>query len=257
MGPLAQDGLDELGGVRPDLGGPADEPRGTPLQIPLVRPRAVVRIGDVLPAAVPACMACAAPAAVKDLHGVGSEPQIHARADERVWDAVVIARAGDVVVNADLRLFPLGELVRSLRQRAQGRSLERFAQRAPAARVFLERPRVEPVEQRPEGGIALGQGRERLVPEDREQPALRDLDAHFRFGAITWMAGSGGHNGRPVCAAHSAYVGLSSGSYQEAVLTPARRLSGMTSAGTPPRNSSARVWPPIQDGRSGAHCNSA
>jgi hypothetical protein len=45
-----------------------------------------------------------------------------------------------------------------------------------------------------------------------------------------------------LCAAKFRYVGLTSGSYRQALLTPVLVLSGTTSKGTPPQCSRACIW---------------
>jgi len=55
----------------------------------------------------------------------------------------------------------------------------------------LHRAFVDGVDPLANGGVQIGEGKERAMPQDRQDPALRDLDTHLHFGFV----GGGGHAG--------------------------------------------------------------
>ena len=106
-------------------------------------------------------------------------------ADQRVRDAVIMPVSFGVIVDADLRLGPLGVFVTCRRQRLHRRPVDRFERRESAARQFLERPAIEVRRASSrDREVQLPQREELAVAKPREYPALHDEHAHLNGGFI-------------------------------------------------------------------------
>ena len=77
-------------------------------------------------------------AVVEDLHRGGREAHLHLLSDEAVRNAVEVVLDGDVVVDVDSGLAPLGVLVAGGGERLQSGPLHALEQRAPASLELLE-----------------------------------------------------------------------------------------------------------------------
>ena len=77
-------------------------------------------------------------AVVEDLHRGGREAHLHLLSDEAVRNAVEVVLDGDVVVDADSGLAPLGVLVARAGKRLQSGPLHALEQRATSSLELLE-----------------------------------------------------------------------------------------------------------------------
>ena len=74
---------------------------------------------------------------------VGGEPDLDPLVHELVGDAVVVVLDGDVVVDVDAGIAPLGELVARRGERAQERAVELLEEGAAGDAELAHRARVE------------------------------------------------------------------------------------------------------------------
>lgn len=93
---------------------------------------------------------------------------------------------------------------------------------------------------------------EAAVPERGEDPPLRLEHGRLRLSLIRRMVPPG-RNDRETLVAGELQIGLvdhlDHGSLREAWVTLLRRLSGTTTTGLAPKNSSILTWTPIQEAR--------
>lgn len=169
---LMQDVLDQGFGVEPDTPGPLHQTGRAPALHGLVR-RGHVRINGGMPATqVIAHMAGDARAAMKELNSAGGEPHVDLLAGEPVRHRVVVSDDLDVIVDADPRHLPLGELVAARRQCAQRGSIQFGEGRLTTAGQLLEGPVVQIRHQRGNGPVELIEAEETLVAQACQHPAL-------------------------------------------------------------------------------------
>ena len=90
---------------------------------------------------------------------------------------------GDVVVDVDRRLLPLGQLVGVRRQRQQRRTLDRLEELETALAVLPHAAAVQVGETLSDGFVERRERVEYSVAQSREHPALHDLysDLHLGF----------------------------------------------------------------------------
>ena len=128
-----EDGRDELGRGRARRRRPGDQAGGRPFGVGAMGVRHVRGVGGVLAPAVAAAMGGDAPALEEQLDDRRREPDLDALVHELVGDAVVVVLDGDVVVDVDPGVAPLGELV-ARRGAAGAAAGGRAARRARGAR---------------------------------------------------------------------------------------------------------------------------
>ena len=122
----------QLGGVRSDGCGPADEALRRPLtHRPVLLGHGLIG-GGMAAFERGAYVAGDALAAVDALHGGGGEPHVELASDQGVGDGAGVALPLDVAVDVDPRLLPLGEPVGRGGKGAKRRALGLLEQRAPS-----------------------------------------------------------------------------------------------------------------------------
>ena len=107
------------------------------------------------------------------LDGGGGDAQLQDLPHQGMGNAVEALVHLDVVVDAGLRLAPLGVRVVVLGQRLERRPVQGLEQVLAALGASLEGPLVERGQQLGDGGIQLGQGEERAMPQPGQDPAPR------------------------------------------------------------------------------------
>ena len=138
-------------------------------------------------------------APLKHFDGRRRQPNVELLMDERIWDGVAMVRDVDVVIDVHARLAPLGVDEALGRQRPQSgpiETLEEILARQPA--VAFHRPGVQIGEELADARVQRRERKEGLMPEPREDPALRHLDADFRLRFITRLGRSRGDDRRAV-----------------------------------------------------------
>ncbi|MBK8995294.1 MAG: hypothetical protein IPM35_05985 [Myxococcales bacterium] len=173
------------------------------------------------------------------------------RSDERAGSAVVPVVERDVVVDVDLRSFPVAALEAQRRQRLHGWTVDALERRASATLELLERAGVEALEQLAERCVELGKAEERPVAKRGQQPALGDLHAHLDLGLVPSLSGAGRDHGDPVVLGHFEVRGVDVRSYRSGPVTAARSWSGTMISGVHPKYSKART---VASMKSGALC---
>jgi len=151
-----------------------------------------------LPATVPAAMRGDAPSFEEHLDDGRGEPDLDALVQELVGDAVVVVRDGDVVVDVDARVAPLGELIAGSRERAQQRAVELLEEGAARDAELAHQARVQRGKQVPDGRVQLSDAEELAMAEGGEDPPLNDEHIGLDDGLVTWMARPGRHDGGAV-----------------------------------------------------------
>ena len=193
-----EDGGHELAGDRPRRLGPRDEPRWRPLGVRPMGVRHVRRVGRVLGAPTAPAVRGDPPALEKDLDDGGGEADLDALMQELIGDAVVVVVDGDVVVDVDAGVEPVGELVAGRRQRAQQRTVELLEERATRDTELAHGSCVERCEPLPDRGVELGEAEEAAVPEHGEDPPLGHQHIRLDDRLIARPTCAGGHDCRAV-----------------------------------------------------------
>src|SRR6266704_2441609 len=116
-------------------------------------------------------------AAVKDLDGAARCTDVHRGADELARGAVMSVVKGHVVVDVDLRLFPVAQLVAPRRKSLHGGTVDALEGRTTATVEFLERARVELFEKLGDRLVQRGKAEELAVAQSGEDPPLCDEHA--------------------------------------------------------------------------------
>jgi len=128
MAVAGEDPLGHFRGHRADLAAPFDDPRRSPLQIPLVGFGPVGVDSGVTIRRVGPGVRGDALALMEDLDGGGGGPDLHLALGELVGYAVPVAVELDVIVDVDAYRLPLAVLVALGRQRLQRRAVQGFKQ---------------------------------------------------------------------------------------------------------------------------------
>lgn len=174
MSPAQEDLFDEAGGGRADLPGPIDDPRRGPFQMSLMGGGHMLLLCGMCSLLAAAQMAGDAYSLMETLHGRGRDPHLDLFPDQSVWNAVVVARHLDVVVDVHPGLPPFDIFVPILRQRLQRRPIERLEEAAAAAFHLFEGAVIEFAKQFQDSRIQLGKTEEGAVAKPREDPTLDD-----------------------------------------------------------------------------------
>jgi hypothetical protein len=89
-----------------------------------------------------------------------------------------------MVIDVDAPVLSLGQLVSHGGQCSQGGLVQRLEGGLPAAFELLERPRIELVEQLPDGLVQFIDAEEFPVAQARQDPALYDLHPYLDLGFV-------------------------------------------------------------------------
>nr|POE54667.1 hypothetical protein CFP56_78537 [Quercus suber] len=226
MGAPVQDGDDEALGCGADLPAPALEAGRRPFGITAVGARHVLGIGAVPGAAVAPIMGGDALAAVEHLDGAGREAHVDLLADQGVGHRVQEARGLDVIVEVDPRQPPLGEDVRGCRQRQQGRPLHGLEQGPAGGAEAAHEVGVDALHHGGDGGVALGQGEERLPAQAPQDVALGEADAVLHLGLIARLARTGRQDADAVVVGHHAVGAVDLRIVERRLVDPALQVVG-------------------------------
>lgn len=150
-------------GLWADRGRPVQKALGIPAGHLLVGRCQMSRHGGVPARHGAAQMAGDALALGEDLHGADGEAHIDLRPGVRVGHRVVVPHQLHVIVDADPRHFPLGELMAGQREGFERGAIDGLEDALARARQLLAGARVERLQQRADGTIDLGQAEERLM----------------------------------------------------------------------------------------------
>jgi len=156
------------------------------------------RIGGEAAWAPTTKMAGYPPATTEDLHRVRAQSDLAVLTGELIGNAVVMAVDLEVVIDADLRHLPGGELVESIRKRLQRRPVQALEQAATASRQLLEGAVIEPGESFGDDRIRLGDREEGEVADAGQDPALGHQHPGLDLGLVSGLARAGGDDGTAV-----------------------------------------------------------
>ena len=184
MGPAFEHGDDERLGVRPDLGGPAAEPLGRPFGVTAMRARHVLRVRPAPGAPVAALMDGDALAAMEDLDRAGGGAHVDLGADQRMRNRIEEVVDLDMIVEAQPRSPPFGELPIVDRQRDERVALNSVEQLATAHAKLAHRPFVHARDGARDRLIAFGEREERRVAEAPQDVHLGKADAGLDLGLV-------------------------------------------------------------------------
>ena len=141
-----------------------------------------------------------APPVEEEFDGARREARLDPLVHELIRHAVEIVVNLDVIIDVDATRLPFRQLVARLRQREERRPIELLKERTSADTGDLHRAFVDGVDPLANGGVQIGEGKERAMPQDRQDPALRDLDTHLRFGFVGGCGHAGGNDHRTIMA---------------------------------------------------------
>ncbi len=149
---------------------------------------------------------------MEHLDGARREADVDLLADQGVGHRVQEAARLDVVVEIDPSQPPLGEGVVLLRQRPQRRALDRLEQGAARGAEPAHAVSVDTLHHRGDGGIALGQGEERLAPQPSQDVALGEANTGLDLGLVARLAGPSRQDADAVMFGHHPVRAVESGS---------------------------------------------
>jgi len=187
---LAQDDLDECGGVRADLGGLAHDARKRPVGIAPMARGPVLGQGGVPAVRGTAPVHCDARTAMEHLHGADGVAGPQLLAHQRVRHRVVVPLDLHVVVDAGATLLPLTEhIVRGWKRLELG-ALDFLKQRSATCSEVARDAVVDPLDAVANGGIELGKREERTFTELGDNPSQRDLYSNLLPGQLQCRNGT-------------------------------------------------------------------
>src|SRR5215831_4099993 len=172
---LAQDDLDECGGVRADLGGLAHDARKRPVGIAPMARGHVLGQGGVSAVRGTAAVHCDARTAMEHFHGADGVASPQLLAHQRIRHRVVVPLDLHVIVDAGATLLPLTEhIVRGWKRLELG-ALDFLKQRTATCSEVARDAVVDLLDAVANGGIELGKREERSFTELGDNPSQRDL----------------------------------------------------------------------------------
>jgi hypothetical protein len=171
MGAILQDAGDQFLSMRADLSCPADEPRGGPFEIFLMGFGHVFGQGGILAFLVAPEVKCHSSVLEEDLDGCRSEADIKCFPNELIGDAIIMAGHLDMVIDVNLRSFPIGIDIRLSRERFESRLIQSFKENLAGGFEFLKPTVVEHLQLFLDGLIEFGEAEESAVPQ-RSQDRL-------------------------------------------------------------------------------------
>ena len=183
--------------VRAELCGPALQARRRPL---LLRPVAFGHVGRAGGEAVVVPARMGGDAALVEVQlnqGVG-RVYLDPFADILVRHGVVMLLVLDVVINVHGGRFDMHVLIRLRRQGFQGGFIQCLKGGPPAAGPAFEGPVVEVIEQGGDMAVQLIQGKEPVMPQAGQDPALHQQHALFGLGFIAGFIRTRRQDGRLV-----------------------------------------------------------
>ena len=181
--------------MRPDLDGPVKEAAGAPFAVSAMMRGHVFGNGRMPAAALfRAGMQGDSLILIDAFNLRAGDADIYLARNERVRDAVVMAKDLDMVINMHARPLPFGELIGCGRQRLEGRFVERLKLRAASARQFFERAGVEIIEQAADRAIEIVERIKSQMAKARQNPTFDDLYGDLDFGFVTRLVRTRGQS---------------------------------------------------------------
>src|ERR1019366_1035456 len=172
-----QDALHQPRREGTSLARPFNDARRRPLQILLMRFRAVRRIRAGYMRLAAAHMTGNTLPLIEDLHGSARAADVHLLADQLIRRAVVMPAQLDMIVEIYACLLPLRIHERLQWQRLQRRAIETLIQFRTRASKLAKWPLVQLVNQFQDGLVQLRQTEELALAQRRQHPALNDLNS--------------------------------------------------------------------------------
>ena len=141
-------------------------------------------------------------ALVEDLDGLVGDADIDEFADQAVRGGIPVAVDLDVIVGRDAATLPARKDIGLVRQLPQFETIDLGEQFGAAGAETAHLAGVEFDDEAADGGIEFRQGKEALIAQAGQDPALRDLDGDLNLGLVLWPPrpsprGSRCRNGRP------------------------------------------------------------
>src|SRR3989442_15190659 len=118
---------------------------------------------------------------MKDLHGGGSDADVHLLSDQLVGNAVEVPFGRDMIIEFELQLAPAADLETIGGKRAQSGLVHSSEQARPRAFAFAKWLVVEPDEQFGNSFVHLEKAEERPLAQSGDDPALHHLHRGFYF----------------------------------------------------------------------------
>jgi len=172
MGAILQDAGDQFLSMRADLSCPADEPRGGPFEIFLTGFGHVFGQGGILAFLVASEVKCHSSVLEEDLDGCRSEADIECFTNELVGDAIIMAGHLDMVIDVNLRCFPIGIGIRFGWKRFESWLIQGFKEELTCGFEFLKRTVVEKFQLFLDGLIEFSEAEESAVSQGSQNRLL-------------------------------------------------------------------------------------
>src|SRR6476661_2453990 len=123
---------------------------------------------------------------VEDLDGLVSDAYIDEFTDQAVRGGIPMAVDLDVIVGGDAATLPARKDVGLVRQRSQLETIDLGEQFGAAGAETAHLAGVEFNDQPADSGIEFRQGKEALIAQAGQDPALRDLDGDLNLRLVLW-----------------------------------------------------------------------
>src|SRR6202051_4009528 len=186
MRPGRDDGLEKCRGRGADLLAGRDQSSGRPLAVAAMGAGHMIGDRGVAAAIGRTGVAGDPLAPVEDLDGLVSEADIDKFTDQAVRGGVPMAVYLDVIVGGDTATLPARKDVGLVRQLPQLGAIDLGEQFGPAGAETAHLAGVEFDDQPADSGIEFRQGKETLVAQAGQDPALGDLDCDLNLGLVLW-----------------------------------------------------------------------
>ena len=188
MGPGSDDGLEKGCGRRTDLLAGCDQPTRRPLAIAAMGARHVIGNRGMAAPVGRTGVARDPLALVENLDRLVSDAHIDEFTDKSIGGGIPMAVDLDVIIGGDAATLPARKDVWLVRQFSQLKLVDLGEEFGAAGAKTAHLAGVELDDQHANGGIEFRQGKEAMIAQTRQDPALRDLDGDLNLRLVLWAS---------------------------------------------------------------------
>jgi hypothetical protein len=165
MVPTLDNARDQVSGTGTIFTGPGDDPGGRPFQIFLVRLGHVFSYCRMAPSFITSHVTGDTFVFEQYLHGSRCQANINVLFGKLIRNAVMVVINGDVIVDVDRSLLPLGVFISLEGKRFQGRFVDALKEASPGAVHLFKRAAIELDKLFGNGLVEIFQTEEAMVPQ--------------------------------------------------------------------------------------------
>src|SRR5712672_1766319 len=202
MWPCSDDGLEKRRGRWTNPLASRDQSTGRPFAVAAMGARHVIGNRGVAAPVGRTGVAGDPLAPVEDLDGLVSDADIDEFTDQAVRGGIPVAVDLDVIVGRDAATLPACKDIGLVRQLPQLEAIDLGEQFGAAGAETAHLAGVEFDDEAADGGIEFRQGKEALIAQARQDPALRDLHGNLNLGLVLWPPRPRRQDRRAIMAGH-------------------------------------------------------